>query len=161
LKVFPKAEDEMPVPNPVAVRVDRYLEQGGDSFKMIKAADLVVRRNPEDIEAWLTLAAVVGLPDERDYLYQEAVSAGRKVRNRKLAEGKATGWEDPETCLYAHALLANGRALALCGGWEAALACVRELLEIDPTDRIGAEDLAREVGLISPADEEAGMAMCM
>ncbi len=151
----------MPVLNPVAIRVSDYLDRGGDPFKMIKAADLVVRRNPEDVEAWLTLAAVVGPLDERDYLYQEAVRAGRKLRQRKLAQGKPAGWDDLETRLLAHALHAYGRALALGGGWEGALQCVRELLELDPTDSIGAQELAREVGLISPADEEAGMAMRM
>ena len=38
---------------------------------------------------------------------------------------------------------------------------IRELLELDPIDSIGAVELAREVGLMSPADEEAGMAMRM
>ena len=69
--------------------------------------------------------------------------------------------DDPETRLLAHALHAHGRTLAVCGGWEGALQCVRELLDIDPTDSIGVETFAREVGLISPVDEQAGIASCM
>ena len=65
LRVLPSWEDEVPVSNPVGIGVSRYLERGGDPFKLIKAADLVARRNPDDVEAWMTLAAVVGLPGSR------------------------------------------------------------------------------------------------
>lgn len=161
LWVFPQAEDEMPVPNPVASRVNRYLDQGGDPFKMIKAASLVVRRNPDDVEAWLTLAAVVGPPDERDAYYWEAVRAGRNLWQRKRASGKEAGWDDRETRLFVFALYDHGRAAGLDGRWDIALACVREMLEVDPADHLCAEDLAREAGLISAVDAAAGMAMRM
>jgi hypothetical protein len=128
---------------------------------MIKAASLVVRRNRDDVEAWLTLAAVEGNPDERESHYWEAVRAGRTLWRRKKAAGKEAGWDDPETRLFLHALHAYGRSAGLDGRWDITLACMQDLLEVGPADHLGAEELATEVGLISPVNAEAGMAMRM
>jgi hypothetical protein len=151
----------MLIPNPVAVRVGRYLDRGGDPLRMIKAASLVVRRDPEDVEAWLTLAAVVDNPCEQQAHCWEAVRAGRNLLQRKAAAGKTTGWDDPETQLFLHALHAYGRSAGLDGGWDIALACVRESLKVDPDDHLGAAELALDVGLTSPVDAAVGLAMRM
>ena len=100
-------------------------------------------------------------PWEQDAHYWEAVRAGRQLRQARAAAGQAAGWEDPETRLFLHALQAYGRSAGLNGSPDITSACLRELLEIDPADHLHVEDLAREVGLISAVDEEAGMSMQM
>ncbi len=60
-----------------------------------------------------------------------------------------------------HAIFGHGRVAGLNGNVDVTIQCVRELLEIDPEENIGAQQLAQEVGLISAVDAEAGMAILM
>jgi hypothetical protein len=122
--------------NPVARWVAEYLGRGGNPIKMIRAASLVLRRDPDDIEALMTLAEAVPSPDERSYHYWTAARVGRKLRQARISAGREGGWDDPATRMFLYAL----REVALDGGREGrrdiAAACVREMLEIDPEDHL-------------------------
>ena len=151
----------MPVVNPVASIVQDYLDRGGDPFRMMKAAILVTRRRPNDVGALMVLAEAVHAPEERAEHYRHAVDSGRRRWRSEGATRSVAFWDEPATRLFMHALHGCAQASGKVGDREVALSCIRELLEIDPLDRVGAQELALELGLTSQVDVDAGMAMKM
>ena len=121
----------------------------------------VQQRDPTSIWAPMTLAAHSGLPDERLYYLQQAVRCGERLWNPILQEREVRWWDERETRLFMAVIYALGHQSAVRGFVDTATECVRRLLTMDPKDRLGAEAMARETGIIPEMDAERASSMRM
>ena len=86
-------------------------------------------------------------------LYTGGVLRGR---HRRVA-----WWDEPDTRPFLLSIYALGHQSAVMAHRDEAVNCVRQLLKMDPSDRLGAEEMARTVDLlpVAAADLAAGLRM--
>ena len=90
----------------------------------------------------------------RNVYLAQAVSVGRRVWEPWLKGDQTIAWwTDKATRPFMTALAMYGVEMAHNGTTGMATRCLKQLLELDPADNIGAFDLFAEAGLIHPGAE--------
>jgi tetratricopeptide (TPR) repeat protein len=141
--------------------LQRYLSRPDDHAALMRFAGHVHGRDSTNVWAPTVLAEHASEPEERLYYLLAAIEAGRKHWDAVAQVGEVAWWDNVETQSLMEALHSCARIYAELGMSDDAVICIKELLEMDPDDRIGAEALATEVGLISVINADAGYAFAM
>lgn len=139
----------------------RYLLRPNDHAALMRFAGHVHGRDSTNAWASTVLAEHASEPEERLYYLLAAIAAGRKHWDAVAQVGEVAWWDDVETQPLMEALHSCAGIYAELGMSADAATCIKELLEMDPDDRIGAEALATDVGLISVVNADAGYAFAM
>lgn len=141
--------------------LQRYLSRPDDHSALMRFAGHVHGRDSTNVWAPTVLAEHASEPEERLHYLLAAVEAGRKRWDAEAKVGGVAWWDDVETQPLMEALYSCAGIYAELGMSADAAICIKELLEMDPDDRINAEALATEVGLISVVNADAGYAYAM
>ena len=118
---------------------------------VVRRAVEIQGRDPSDVWAPIVLAKHAGSHGERLVLLGSAVQAGLRRWFPERAARAVAWWDEPETRPFMTAVYLFGHQCAAMGRRDDAAACVKQLLDLDPQDRIGACDLAAAAGLIPDA----------
>ena len=120
----------------------------------IRLGEHMLRRNPDRIGPYLLLAEHASAPMVRNVYLAHAVRVGRRVWEPWLKGDQTIAWwTDEATQPFMTALAMYGVEMAHTGKTRMATKCLKQLLELDPADNIGAVDLFAEAGLIHPGAE--------
>ena len=117
----------------------------------VRIGEHMLRRNPDWIRPYLLLAEHAPAPFVRNIYLAQAVSVGRRTWAPWLKGSQGVAWwADKATQPFMTALAMYGVEMARNGTTWMATKCLKQLLELDPADNIGAVDLFAEAGLIHP-----------
>lgn len=143
-----------PIANPLADpdEVSRFRAHPGCAGAATRFAIHLQRRDPTDVWAPMTLAENADGPEERLFMLQQAVQAGLRRWQPERETRKVAWWDEQETRPFLAAVYALGHQSAVMGFRDDAVSCIKQLLTMDPADRIGAEAMARETGLIATVE---------
>ena len=158
-----KHTDTIPRPKPARERlsnmadpaeVARFRASAKTPADKIRLGEHMLRQNPDRIGPYLLLAEHAPAPMVRNVYLAQAVSVGRRVWGPWLkGDQTITWWTDEATQPFMTALAMYGVEMAHKGTNGMATKCLKQLLELDPADNIGAVDLFAEAGLIHPGAE--------
>ena len=152
LRPKPERERLSNLADPAAVR--RFKASAKTPADKIRLGEHMLRWNPDRIRPYLLLAEHAPVPMVRNAYLAQAVSVGRRVWGPWLKGDETIAWwTDEATQPFMTALAMYGVEMAHKGTTWMATKCLKQLLELDPTDNIGAVDLFAEAGLIHPGVE--------
>ena len=147
-------EHERSLPWPTPREVERFRASAKTPADKIRLGEHMLRRNPDRIGPYLLLAEHAPAPMVRNVYLAQAVSVGRRVWGPWLKGDQTIAWwTDKATQPFMTALAMYGLEMAHNGTTWIATKCLKQLLELDPADNIGAVDLFAEAGLIHPGLE--------
>ena len=107
----------------------------------------VARLTSPGIFAAMTSAQAASKPGDRMQHLREAVVAGLQQWLPERRARKVAWWDELKTRPLLFAIYALAHQAATMGHRDDAALCIKQLLKMDPADRIGAEELGRTVGL--------------
>ena len=115
----------------------------------------------QDILRPMTLAEHAATATERRHHLRDAVQAGIHKWGPETRRRRVAWWDEPDTRPFLLSIYALGHQAATMGHRDEAVNCIRQLLKLDPRDRLGTEELARTVGLVPSvaSDAAAGLRM--
>ena len=131
--------------------VARFRASAKTPADKIRLGEHMLRRDPDRIGPYLLLAEHAPAPFVRKIYLAQAMKAGRRVWAPWLKGDQTIAWwTDRATRPFMVALALHGVEMAHNGVSRAATKCLKQLLELDPADNVGAVDLFAEAGLIHP-----------
>ena len=134
--------------------VARFKASSKTPADKIRLGEHMLRRNPDRIGPYLLLAEHAPAPMVRNVYLARAVSVGHRVWEPWLKGDQTIAWwTDKATQPFMTALAMYGVEMAHNGTTWMATKCLKQLLELDPADNIGAVGLFAEAGLIHPGAE--------
>lgn len=114
-----------------------------------------------DILSPMTLAQTAATPEERRLHLRDAVQAGIHRWAPERRKRPVAWWDELETRPFLMAVYALGHQSATMGLRNEAVSCVKLLVKLDPGDRMGAEEMAKTVGLMPKASVEQAAVLRM
>lgn len=117
---------------------------------MVRFAQHVPERDPQNLLARMMVANHTEDAAERRRILKEACTIGWGLwGDYRLAGGRIAWWDEKDTQPFMMATLAYGTELARAGDRDRAALAYRLLLKLDPQDRMGAEAVFAELGVVS------------
>ena len=133
----------------------------GQPLVAVRFAHHVRERDPTEIWAPLTLAEHAGSPEERVEMLWEAVRTGTRRWSPEWRQRQVDWFGEPETRPFLMVLYALAQQSAVMVRAADAAWSVKTLLRLDPQDRMGAEAILADTGIIPEAEAEKAAGMLM
>lgn len=128
---------------------------GASGQEQDETARKLLRIDPTNIKAYTVLAVHAASPAEAIALARESVRLGnQRWADRANAGERIDWWRDLETRPYMTAILLYGNFLAASGYRDEARAAFETLLDLHPTDGVGARFSLEELNASLPLASE-------